>query len=118
MQTNALILGCRRQETPAKRGYPLYLWADFGCCSNSEFRNCNFSKITLHFVTYYAVSIVLLKNHIPLENPQIPQQEIFIHFSIQRQNSRSPLLSICGLGANVGCERLSKHSTCRDESHK
>ena len=57
MQTNALILGC---------------------CSNSEFRNCNFSKITLHFVTYYAVSIVLLKNHIPLENPQIPQREIFI----------------------------------------
>ena len=78
MQTNALILSCRRQETPAKRGYPLYLWADFGCCSNSEFRNCNFSKITLHFVTYYAVSIVLLKNHIPLENPQIPQREIFI----------------------------------------
>ena len=25
---------------------------------------------------------------------------------------------ICGLGAKVGCERLSEHSTCRDESHK
>lgn len=78
MQTNALILGCRRQETPAKRGYPLYLRAGFGCCGNSEFRNCNFSKITLRFILYHAVSIVLLKNHIPLENPQILQQEIFI----------------------------------------
>ena len=25
---------------------------------------------------------------------------------------------ICGLGAKVGCERLSEHSTCSDESHK
>ena len=25
---------------------------------------------------------------------------------------------ICGLGAKVGCEWLSEHSTCSDESHK
>ena len=31
------------------------------------------------------------------------------------ERERSP---ICGLGAKVGCERLSEHSTCRDESHK
>ena len=27
-------------------------------------------------------------------------------------------IHICGLGASVGCERLSEHSTRRDESHK
>ena len=27
-------------------------------------------------------------------------------------------MHICGLGAKVGCERPSEHSTCRDESHK
>ncbi|EEG37246.1 hypothetical protein EUBHAL_00919 [Anaerobutyricum hallii DSM 3353] len=27
-------------------------------------------------------------------------------------------IHICGLGASVGCERLSEHSTRRDESHR
>ena len=29
-----------------------------------------------------------------------------------------PILHICGLGASVGCERISEHSTRRDENHK
>ena len=37
---------------------------------------------------------------------------------ITAQPHRRQILPICGLGASVGCERKSEHSTRRDESHK
>ena len=36
----------------------------------------------------------------------------------KEQLSEREITYICGLGAKVGCERLSEHSTCSDESHK
>ena len=36
----------------------------------------------------------------------------------RKQKSENPILYICGLGASVGCERKSEHSTRRDENHK
>ena len=38
--------------------------------------------------------------------------------SSQRQLSGNIIVHICGLGAKVGCEHLSEHSTFSDESHK
>ena len=35
-----------------------------------------------------------------------------------KQKSEGPYSPICGLGASVGCERISEHSTCRNESHR
>lgn len=34
------------------------------------------------------------------------------------QKSENQIIYICGLGASVGCERKSEHSTRRDENHK
>ena len=34
------------------------------------------------------------------------------------QKSENKIIYICGLGASVGCERKSEHSTRRDENHK
>ena len=36
----------------------------------------------------------------------------------KKQPQEREISYICGLGAKVGCERLSEHSTCSDESHK
>ena len=38
--------------------------------------------------------------------------------SSQRQKEGKQRCHICGLGAKVGCEHISEHSTCSDESHK
>ncbi|RHK37850.1 hypothetical protein DW068_10705 [Anaerobutyricum hallii] len=35
-----------------------------------------------------------------------------------RRSRREKISYICGLGAKVGCEHISEHSTCSDESHK
>ena len=44
---------------------------------------------------------------------------VFFNYSVgKRQKPEKPILHICGLGASVGCERISEHSTRRDENHK
>ncbi|RGZ83461.1 hypothetical protein DW972_06285 [Anaerobutyricum hallii] len=35
-----------------------------------------------------------------------------------RRSRKEKISYICGLGAKVGCEHISEHSTCSDESHK
>ena len=45
-----------------------------------------------------------------------PQRKWQSYFLIQKPEK--PILHICGLGASVGCERISEHSTRRDENHK
>ena len=46
----------------------------------------------------------------------------FIYFEFitvaKEQPPERERIYICGLGAKVGCERRSEHSTCSDESHK
>ena len=37
---------------------------------------------------------------------------------MKKQKIKPPYHLICGLGASVGCERISEHLTRRDESHK
>ena len=37
---------------------------------------------------------------------------------VRKQKIENQIIYICGLGASVGCERKSDHSTCRDENHK
>ena len=37
-----------------------------------------------------------------------------VEFFYSKQKAGNEILYICGLGASVGCERLSDHSTHRD----
>ena len=37
-----------------------------------------------------------------------------VEFFYSKQKAGNDILYICGLGASVGCERLSEHSTRRD----
>ncbi|EEG34919.1 hypothetical protein EUBHAL_03225 [Anaerobutyricum hallii DSM 3353] len=42
----------------------------------------------------------------------------FVLLNCQRQETKEYAMPICGLGASVGYERVSEHSTRRDESHR
>ena len=45
--------------------------------------------------------------------------QMFFNYSVaKRQKPEKPILHIYGLGASVGCECISEHSTRRDENHK
>ena len=51
-------------------------------------------------------------------NRQLPQQSGGNNSAgVIDRKRRTPYSPICGLGASVGCERLSEHSTRHDESH-
>ena len=52
------------------------------------------------------------------ESPNFPTLNSEFTPVAKEQPPEREIPYICGLGAKVGCERLSEHSTCRDESHK
>ena len=56
---------------------------------------------------------------LPYLEATFEQAEInsFHSCDFQSQEIRASIDSKCGLGASVGCERASEHSTRRDESH-
>ena len=55
-----------------------------------------------------AVQTFLFKSVLKTEN----------YTEAEEQPPEREISYICGLGAKVGCEWLSEHSTCSDESHK
>ncbi|RHC66053.1 hypothetical protein DW833_05195 [Anaerobutyricum hallii] len=61
--------------------------------------------------------------HSDIYSASFPSKSIYylhlIHSKFsQRQKEGKERCHICGLGAKVGCEHVSEHSTCSDESHK
>ena len=89
--------------------------------SKYELYNLSYSVTTIRFQKrniFLITNLEISKTHARLSSKSIYCLHLIHPKSSQRQKEGKQRCHICGLGAKVGCEHISEHSTCSDESHK
>ena len=98
----------------------LWLWSErkgifYETVLNTELKNIEKASL---FNNYHSNLSIISEQAENFRTP--PILHLLFHSSTPatEQKPENQILYICGLGASVGCERISEHLTRRDESHK